>query len=653
MSKRFIILFLLLLSITAKAQFNTDRLLTIGRSALYYEDYVLSIQYFNKVIAVRPYLYEPWFFRAVAKYNLDDFIGAEADCTAAIERNPYVVNVYELRGLTRIMQKKYAEAISDYDKALRYSPENKSLWHNKVLCKINGKDYDGAHNDLDTLLNKWSTYAKGYSMRGEVYIFQKDTTAALQAFDRAMEIDPYDASIWAAKAIVSLARSEWGRSDTLLTEAIRLQPKQSGFYVNRALARVNRNNYRGAMSDYDLALEIDPNNFLGHYNRGLLRAQVGDDNRAITDFDFVLKLEPDNYTALYNRALLLEKTGDLKGAIRDYTTVIDEYPSFWAGLQNRAACYRKLGMTALAEKDEFKIYKEQLYKRLYGTVPRLDKKKQRKRSDNDPDKYNQLVVADEQELEHEYSSEYRGKVQNRKADMELQPMYALSLERASDDLRTAVVYDNHVEEHNSEVGNGRTLYIENTSKSLDEKQTAGYFERIERLSLEMGNLKDSSSITPLLVERAVAYAMINDYENTKADMTTLIQRDSTCSLAYWQRAVAQSRINEFDASLGTDVAMKTANVLSDLTDAIKYNPSAAHLYYNRGNVYALRNDLVHAMEDYKQAIKLDDRFAAAYYNCGIAKIKTGDVNAGIVDLGKAGELGLYSAYSVIKKYSKK
>ena len=50
------------------AQFNTDRLLTTGRSALYYEDYVLSIQYFNQAIAAKPYLYDPWYYRAVAKY---------------------------------------------------------------------------------------------------------------------------------------------------------------------------------------------------------------------------------------------------------------------------------------------------------------------------------------------------------------------------------------------------------------------------------------------------------------------------------------------------------------------------------------------------------------------------------------------------------
>ena len=66
----------LLLTLACYAQFNTDRLLTIGRSALYYEDYVLSIQYFNQAISAKPYLYEPWYYRAGAKYYLDDYAGA-------------------------------------------------------------------------------------------------------------------------------------------------------------------------------------------------------------------------------------------------------------------------------------------------------------------------------------------------------------------------------------------------------------------------------------------------------------------------------------------------------------------------------------------------------------------------------------------------
>ncbi len=41
---------LLLFPTLVCAQINTDRVMTIARNALYFEDYVLSIQYFNQVI---------------------------------------------------------------------------------------------------------------------------------------------------------------------------------------------------------------------------------------------------------------------------------------------------------------------------------------------------------------------------------------------------------------------------------------------------------------------------------------------------------------------------------------------------------------------------------------------------------------------------
>ena len=45
---------LLLFPTFAYAQINTDRVMMIARNALYFEDYVLSIQYFNQGQASQP-----------------------------------------------------------------------------------------------------------------------------------------------------------------------------------------------------------------------------------------------------------------------------------------------------------------------------------------------------------------------------------------------------------------------------------------------------------------------------------------------------------------------------------------------------------------------------------------------------------------------
>ena len=69
--RKILCLIIMALGVSANAQYNTDRIMSIGRNALYFEDYVLSIQYFNRVISVKPYLAEPYYYRGVAKFYLD------------------------------------------------------------------------------------------------------------------------------------------------------------------------------------------------------------------------------------------------------------------------------------------------------------------------------------------------------------------------------------------------------------------------------------------------------------------------------------------------------------------------------------------------------------------------------------------------------
>ena len=165
----------LMTPVVALSQINTDRVMTIGKNALYFEDYVLAKKYFNQVINAKPYLAEPFFYRGLAKLNLDDLQGAEADCTQSIDRNPFVANTYQIRGIARIRQENFDGAIADYRKALTIEPENEAFWHNLILCRIQKKDYPTARAELDTLISLSPKYTDAYLMRTEVSLKMKDT----------------------------------------------------------------------------------------------------------------------------------------------------------------------------------------------------------------------------------------------------------------------------------------------------------------------------------------------------------------------------------------------------------------------------------------------------------------------------------------------
>jgi hypothetical protein len=65
----------------------------------------------------------------------------------------------------------------------------------------------------------------------------------------------------------------------------------------------------------------------------------------------------------------------------------------------------------------------------------------------------------------------------------------------------------------------------------------------------------------------------------------------------------------------------------------------------------MKKDYARAIDDYTMAITLDANLAEAYYNRGLARIYSNNKSAGVADLSKAGELGLYNAYHLIKRYT--
>lgn len=643
------------------AQINTERVMNIGRNALYFEDYVLSIQYFNQVINAKPYLCEPYFFRGLAKLNLEDYIGAEKDCSKAIDCNPYVVSSYQVRGLARINLNEFDGAIQDYRMALKYDPENISVWHNMSLCYMEKKDYEAADKTLDTLLHLSPRNSKAYMLKSVVNMEKKDTVMAMQYIDKSIEIDPYDGDSWSTKAILQLQTEKYREAEESLTQAIRLSVRNVPNYINRAMARYNTNNLRGAMSDYDIALSIEPNNFIGRYNRGLLRAQLGDDNRAIEDFNVVLQQKPDDMMAVFNRALLYDKTGDLYKAIQDYSTVLGKYPQFAYGYQKRAEAYRKTGQTLAAKKDEDKLLKMALDEHFGDKNKKTQDKETRTESDKDVRNFNKLVIA-EDEGERKYQDKYRGKVQNTNVDIRMMPLVAVNYYEQYDEIMSHINYNNKIDSLNKRGVTARPLILTTRERAIDEDEMNMHFSSINALSAAID--KDRSNAM-LRFRRAIDYYLVQDFYNALEDLDAAIKIDPRFSTAYFVRAFIRCKQLEYERSeaaydFGQSADKKAAetkntfiayeSIRKDMNTVIELEPDFCCAYYNRACILAMLKDFRGALNDLNKAIELDNKFPEAYYNRGLINVFLGNDKQGISDLSKAGELGIAQAYNIIKRF---
>ena len=426
------------------------------------------------------------------------------------------------------------------------------------------------------------------------------------------------------------------------------------------------------MADYDIAIDMDRNNFIGHYNRGLLRAQVGDDNRAIEDFNFVIDLEPDNMMAIFNRGTLLEQTGDLRGAVKDFTTVLEAYPNFLLGYQMRSAVYRKMGDTKKAQADEFKVLKAQLEMQNGSNRQSANKGKDkeeeeeargtRRKSDKNMNNYRKIVVADS-DFEEKYKNEYRGRVQNRNVNIIPQPMFVLSYYEKENEVRKQLHYYKYIEELNNSQLFPEKLLITNEEAPLTEEQVKKHFVSIDEQSTAIVAAPDDVNKR---FARALDFYLVQDLENALTDLNEAVDRQPAFFPLYFSRAVVRykqleyERVSQNYEKKGKDLKErpmpKAADynlIKQDLDKVIELVPDFVYAYYNRGNVLVAMKDYRSALDDYDRALELDPKLADAYYNRGLTHIFLGNNRQGIQDLSKAGELGLYSAYNIIKRFTER
>ena len=658
---------LLVLCAPLRAQINTDRMMSVGRTALYFDDYVLSIQYFNQVINAKPYLAEPYFYRAVAKLSLEDYRGAEQDCNNALSRNPFVVNCYQVRGLARVYQAKYDDAISDFRAGLRLEPDNVSLRHNLILCLTRSDRKDEAIKAADTLLASSPKYAPAMAMRSDLLWEQGDSTGALEWVNKALDVNKYDADMLHHRGVMLARLERYEEAEQDMDRAIYLDPTSSGAYITRAMVRYFRDNLNGALSDYDMSIMIDPASVTGHYNRGNLRAQIGDDNRAIEDFDMVIDAEPDNLLAIFYRGMLRENTGDYRGAEQDMTRVLEEYPQFIQGYQIRSEVREKLGDLRGAEQDAMVVLREQ-NRRFnnamgYADDDKEDDGKTRNKSDKNVRNYRKIIVDEDLENSTGFSSQYRGKVQNRNVDVQYLEPYRLTFFRDHTQTVSKVHVSRVVDELSASGCFMQEIVLENHDVQLEQRQ-------IDRLFADIGlrtqNLSDNpGNADCLLLARAMDFALLQDFTNAEQDLDNAVSVNPDNWAVWFCRSQVRARSIQIRRA-EQDMDLQQVNslirenisdpgyqfVIRDLTRAIELEPSFAFAYYNRGTFYAMTNDLHAAIVDLDKAIELDETLAEAWYNRGLVLVLLDRMDEAFSDLSRAGELGIYSAYNIIKRFSK-
>ena len=664
MKKLWFIVWWLCMSMGAMAQLNTDRITAIGRNALYFDDYVLSIQYFNQVIKLKPYLSEPYMLRAIAKIQLGDYTGAEMDCNAAIERNPFQPGAYYTRGFIYRHTGQLEKAEKDFSEALIFAPENRTYIAMRADVLAEMKQYDLALQDINHLLHRDPQSAALHFEKGTICLRSGDTICALNAFEKATEYDSQNPSNWSALGLVQLMLDKSNEALSSLSHSINQGSKWAGDYINRGILYYQLNNYRSALADYDKAVEMAPQDAQCYYNRGMLRQELGDYNRALEDFAQALNLAPDRIEIYYQRGMVQLQLRQWQEALDDFQTIIQRKPYFLPAYYLAAQAETSLGHDKEAymlRQEAYNLEQKKDSIQALATDMQLAESQPQQR---DRRKEFSALAAQNQEgndEENKYDSDTRGTVQKRYTDVVNEPNIFLSY-YAINSNATALRQTNYshvtVDNYNRLQQLPAMLRFTTQEMPLTADMVNQHFAQIGTLSQQITMLEQIAAATNIntqlcgaYIARAFEFALVQDYSSALDDITRAILIDGTLYFAYFCRANWRYKLLEYKRAMGeaTDKA-DFELMMRDYDYVINHVQDFSFAYYNKANMLCIQQDFKAAIAYYNQAIEVDSDFAEAYFNRGLTYIYIGENDKGIADLSKAGELGIYQAYNLISRF---
>ena len=650
-----IALLLLVLSTEVSAQYNREYFFWVGRRCMMNNDYQEAIRTLNTLLRFDEKAFEGYFLRGIAKYNLDDLLGAEADFTTAIRLNPVYTQAYTYRAITRSRLGNYDDALQDFREAIDLRPDLPGPYYSRGVTRLLNQQFEEAISDFDKFILQENKVADAFICRGLSYLHLKDTTRAYEDFDRGIRTNRESPNGYNRRGALYMQQRRFSEAEADFNMAISCDSSYLVSYFNRALVYSDTNRPLDALRDFDTVIQLDSTNSLTYFNRAILRSNIGDYNRALEDYNKVALYSPNNVLVYYNRANVHTQLGEIEKAIEDYTSAIELYPDFanayiYRG-RLRALMRDQKGARSDQQTAQKKIaaYRERLSDSTYSiyadTTQHFDK-----------------LLSFDSKLSGSTFGRITGQG-NVREEMRLLPLFKFTLMQPDSTVEMKRYNPRRLEDFFKRIDN-RYLALSWRDSSLP----ADSLVVLDKEYTQRIDVQDPSWIH--LFERGISQSLIKQYTNSMNTYTSAIELNPSNPFLYLNRSTTRAEMIDFISSIDnsyqritidSDPANRLHNnskrtysydeAIADLNKVLKLYPDFAHAYYNRANLSALSGDLPTAFEDYTKAIELNPHFAEAYYNRGIVQIFMKDTRKGCLDISKAGELGIVEAYEVLKRYA--
>jgi len=166
---------------------------------------------------------------------------------------------------------------------------------------------------------------------------------ALEAFEKAAELDPQSTEAWLGKGLLL---GELGRHEEAIEafdKAAELDPQSAEPWAGKGLALRELERPEEALEAFDKAAELDPQSAEPWAGKGLALRELGRREEALEAFDKAAELDPQSAEPWYDKGNALYEVGRYKEAIEAYEKVIELNPQLAEAWYNKGNALYEVG----------------------------------------------------------------------------------------------------------------------------------------------------------------------------------------------------------------------------------------------------------------------------------------------------------------------
>lgn len=248
-------------------------------------------------------------------------------------------------------KKQYKEALVESERLLKSDPndEKAHLLHVDALHSL--QRIKQANQELNKVIEHNPKSSAAYSKRAKTYLAVNQPLLAKQDIERALTLNPKNAEAYNDLGLLLYHfKKDRERAVEAFGKAVEIDPKYAQALRHRGILRFQLSQFDLAKQDLDKAIKLEPDYSDSFNTRGRVYHALGQYDKAIADFERAIQLNPKYDSPYTNMGLALVKLGRVKEAIGWYSKAVELQPHA-QNYCNRGTAYIRLKKFAAGEED--------------------------------------------------------------------------------------------------------------------------------------------------------------------------------------------------------------------------------------------------------------------------------------------------------------